>query len=56
MKNRKVGHYPTPEELYALEHEARRLRAAEMARLMRAGANALRRFFAVRSAKGLRHA
>ena len=33
MKNR----YPTPEELYALEHQARRLRAAEMARLVDAG-------------------
>lgn len=31
MKNR----YPTTEELYALELEARRLRAAEMARLFK---------------------
>jgi len=56
MKNR----YPTAQELYALEHEARRLRAEEMARLVRAGAKALRAFFArfvtVRNAKGLRHA
>jgi len=56
MKNR----YPTVEELYALEHEARRLRAAEMARLFRAGAKAVRALFArtvtVRNAKGLRHA
>jgi len=56
MKNR----YPTSEELYALELEARRLRAAEVARLLHAGANAVRRLFArtasVRHAKGLRHA
>jgi hypothetical protein len=55
MKNR----YPTPQELYALEREARRLRALEMARLVRAGAEALRRLYArivtVRNAKGLRH-
>jgi len=56
MKNR----YPTAKELYALEHEARRLRAEEMARLLRAGARAVRGIFArtvtVRNAKGLRHA
>jgi len=56
MKNR----YPTIEELYALEQEARRLGALEMARLLRAGANAVRALFArivrVRNAKGLRHA
>ena len=61
MKNR----YPTPDELYALEREARRLRALEVARLARAGANAVRallkrtvtdRTVAVRNAKGLRHA
>jgi hypothetical protein len=52
MKN----HYPTPQELYALEREARRLRAAEMARLFRAGANAVRSFFTIRTTKGLRHA
>jgi len=56
MKNR----YPTSEELYAFEREARRLRAAEMARLFRAGANAVRSLFArtvaARNAKGLRHA
>ena len=56
MKNR----YPTAGELYAVELEARRLRAAEMARLLRAGANAVRALFArtvsVRNAKGLRHA
>ena len=56
MKNR----YPTTAQLYALEQEARRLRALEMARLLRAGANAVRALFArivtVRNAKGLRHA
>jgi hypothetical protein len=56
MKNR----YPTTEELYALEHEARRLRALEMARLLNAGIDAVRSLFArivtVRRAKGLRHA
>jgi hypothetical protein len=56
MKNR----YPTPAELYALEREARRLRAAEMARLIGAGIAAVRSLFArlvtVRHAKGLRHA
>jgi hypothetical protein len=52
MKNR----YPTAQELQALEHEARRLRAAEMARLAKAGADAVRRLFTVRPAKGLRHA
>ncbi len=56
MKNR----YPTPEELYALELQARRLRSAEMARLFRAGAEKVRSLFfrtvTVRNAKGLRHA
>jgi hypothetical protein len=49
MKNR----YPTTQELYALEREARRLRAAEMARILRAAAAALRNLF---SMKGFRHA
>jgi len=49
MKNR----YLTSEELYALEREARRLRAAEIARLVRAAAAALRSLLSV---KGLRHA
>jgi len=51
MKNR----YPNPQELYALELEARRLRAAEVARLVRAGAAAVRAFFKV-ATKELRHA
>jgi hypothetical protein len=56
MKNR----YPTPEELYAFEIEARRLRAAEMSRLFTAGARAVRsllaRIVTVRHAKGWKHA
>jgi hypothetical protein len=59
MKNR----YPTPEELYALEQEARRLRAAEISRLLKAGAQAVSSLLArashVRNAKepkGLKHA
>jgi hypothetical protein len=60
MKNLNLGRYPTPQELYALEHEARRLRAAEMSRLFKAGAAAVRSLFArivtVRTAKGWKHA
>ena len=52
MKNR----YPNPQELYALEQKARRLRAAEMARLFKAGAAVVRRLFTIRPVKGLRHA
>ena len=52
MKNR----YPTSEELYALMLEARRMRAAEMRRLAKAAARAMRSLFSVRSVKGLRHA
>jgi hypothetical protein len=44
MKNRNL-HYPTSEELYAFEREARRLRAEEMARLLRAGTDAVRSLF-----------
>jgi hypothetical protein len=47
--------YPTSQELYQVEQEARRLRALEMARLFRAAAAAVRSVFAVK-AKGLRHA
>jgi hypothetical protein len=49
MKNR----YPTHEELRRLEHEARRLRAEEMARLFRIAGETARNFFRV---KGMRHA
>ncbi|HEX2331818.1 MAG TPA: hypothetical protein VHI32_01470 [Burkholderiales bacterium] len=54
MKNRNL-HYPTAAELYAFEREARRLRAEEMARLIRAGSNAVRSFFKTR-VKRLQHA
>ena len=60
MENPNLGRYPTPEELYALEREARRLRAMEMARLIRAATAAVRSYFkrivTVRNAKGLKHA
>jgi len=53
MKNR----YPTYQELAALEHEARRLRAVEMARLLRAGMEAVRSLFRTKvKAKRLQHA
>ncbi len=52
--------YPTPDELYALERAARRARNEEMARLVRAGARALRRGIArvaaVLSARKVGHA
>jgi hypothetical protein len=60
MKNLHFSHYPTPEELYALEQNARRMRSEEMARLIRAGIKAVRSVFertvTVRNAKGLKHA
>jgi hypothetical protein len=53
MKNR----YPTSLELAALEREARRLRAAEIARLARAAAHAVRSLFRARvKGKRLQHA
>jgi hypothetical protein len=52
MKNR----YPTPKELYALEAQARRMRAVEVARLLRAAAAGWRNLWAAKAAKGLRHA
>ena len=54
MKNRNL-HTPTIEELYALEREARRLRAEELARLARAGSDAVRSLFKTK-AKRLQHA
>lgn len=54
MKNRNL-HYPTIEELYAFEREARRLRAEEMARLLRAGADAIRSLLKTK-AKRFQHA
>ncbi|HYX67191.1 MAG TPA: hypothetical protein VE935_23475 [Burkholderiales bacterium] len=37
--------YPTPEEVMALEREARKARAEEMARLVKAAAASIRTFF-----------
>ena len=59
MRNRDLNlqHFPTPEELYALERAARAARTAELARLINAGFTAVRNVFASRGdAKGLRHA
>jgi len=47
--------YPTTQELYQVEQEARRLRALEIARLFRVAVAAVRNLFAVK-VKGLRHA
>jgi hypothetical protein len=52
MKNR----YPTPQELQALELQARRLRAAEVARLASAAVAAVKRLFQADAPKGLKHA
>jgi hypothetical protein len=54
MKNRNLQ-YPTIEELYALERDARRLRAEELARLVRAGTDAVRSLFKTK-VKRLQHA
>ena len=56
MKNLLRHHYPTPAELYALEQRARRLRAAEIARLFRAVANGWKALWAPKASKGLHHA
>ena len=59
MTNRelKLMDQPTPEELYALERQARAARSAELARLLHAGVAAVRELFASRNeTKGLRHA
>jgi hypothetical protein len=60
MENRYSFRYPTPAELYAIEHTARRMRAAEMARVLRSLAAALKSVFARAAApsdaKGMRHA
>jgi hypothetical protein len=55
MKNL-PSNYPTAAELYALEREARRLRAAEISRLFRVAAKRWNALWAPRAAKGLRHA
>ena len=52
MKNR----FPTSAELYALEREARRLRAEHLAQLFRAAAKGWQALLAPRAEKGLRHA
>ena len=59
MKNRdlELKNPPMPAELYALEQKARAARAAEIARLVKAGLTAVRGVFASRNeTKGLRHA
>jgi len=55
MKNLPLN-YPSAAELYALEREARRLRAAEISRLFRVAANRWNALWAPRAAKGLHHA
>jgi hypothetical protein len=54
MKNR----YPTTAELYALEREARRMRAEHFAQIIRAAAKGWQHFWTPtpRVSKGLRHA
>ena len=52
--------FPTPAELYAIEQSARRMRAAEMARVLRSLVAALKSVVARASTasttKGVRHA
>jgi len=57
MENRKeiAIRYPTSAELYAYEREAHRLRAEELARLLKVAAAAFRSLFTVRS-KEMKHA
>ena len=57
MKNRNVtaSRFPTPEELYALEREARRLRSATVARGVATALTALKDFFS-KAPQGVRHA
>ena len=55
------SHYPARSELYALELAARRERAREIARLLKAGTQALKARIgrilpALNNTKGLRHA
>jgi hypothetical protein len=56
MRNVSLNRYPTSAELYALEREARRLRAAEIARLFRATASGWKALWAPKAVKGLHHA
>ena len=55
MKNLQLHGIPTPQELYALEQKARRLRALEIRRLIGAGIAGVRNLFRT-NVKGLRHA
>ena len=59
MENREFK-FPTPAELYAIERNARRMRAAEMARVLRSLTAALRsvvaRAAAAQKVKGVKHA
>jgi len=55
MKNLPLN-FPTAAELYALEREARRLRAAEISRLLSVAANRCKALLTPRAVKGLRHA
>jgi hypothetical protein len=52
----KFNNYPSPEELYALEREARAARAAEVVRLLRAAFSAVRSSLTRTDNEGLRHA
>jgi hypothetical protein len=56
MKNRNElqVRLPNPAELYALEHQARRLRAAEIGRLINLAALAVRNFFNTRGLPNVR--
>jgi hypothetical protein len=56
MRNLPLYRYPSAAELYALEQEARRLRAAEIARLFHVAVSGWKALWAPRTAKGLRHA
>jgi hypothetical protein len=56
MRNLPLNRYPSSAELYALEREARRLRAAEISRLFRAAAKGWKSLWAGKAVKGLRHA
>jgi hypothetical protein len=55
MKTKYVYHYPTPEELYALEANARRLRAQVVAELFRKAVSNVKGLFA-HSPRIARHA
>ena len=46
MKNLHMNHYPTLEELYALEAKARRLRAEALSELLRKASASIKGLFA----------